>query len=162
GYPPSQVAHHAHTNRYVGNGSKAVTYDSMMTPTIRFAVVPDAPAVLAFWQEAAESPHTDDERSIGQVIEHDPEALIVAESEGVGSVIAAWDGWRGSIYRLAVTPDHRCGGLGRRLVSEAEQRLAEAGALRLHAHRRRVQHSSHQVLASHRVGTANRARTLSA
>lgn len=51
----------------------------------------------------------------------------------VGTVIAAWDGWRGSIYRLAVAPDHRRRGLGRRLVFEAEERLAESGAIRLQA-----------------------------
>ncbi len=107
-----------------------------MTPTLRSAVIADALAVLALWQEAAAEPsHTDDEDSLRRLMERDPEALIVAESEGhiVGSVIAAWDGWRGSVYRLAVAPDHRHAGLGRRLMSEAEERLAEAGARRLQA-----------------------------
>jgi ribosomal protein S18 acetylase RimI-like enzyme len=48
-------------------------------------------------------------------------------------VIAAWDGWRGSIYRLAVTAAHRRSGLGRALLLAAEQRLAELGAARLQA-----------------------------
>lgn len=107
-----------------------------MTTTIRSAVSADGLAVLALWQEAAAEPsHTDDEDSIKRLIDLDPNALMVAESEGriVGSVIAAWDGWRGSIYRLSVAPDHRRAGLGRRLVLEAEERLAEAGARRLQA-----------------------------
>jgi len=107
-----------------------------MTPTIRSSVAADALAVLALWREAAAEPsHTDDEDSLRQLIDLDPEALIVAESENglVGSVIAAWDGWRGSIYRLAVAPHHRRVGLGRRLVLEAEQRLAGVGARRLQA-----------------------------
>ena len=107
-----------------------------MTPTIRSAVVADALAVLALWQEAAAEPsHTDDDVSLRQLIDRRPESLIVAESENriVGSVIAAWDGWRGSIYRLAVAPHHRRAGLGRRLVFEAEERLAGAGARRLQA-----------------------------
>ena len=32
----------------------------------------------------------------------------------MGSVIAGWDGWRGSIYRLAVEPEHRRLGSGSR------------------------------------------------
>jgi ribosomal protein S18 acetylase RimI-like enzyme len=48
-------------------------------------------------------------------------------------VIAGWDGWRGSIYRLAVSPDYRRQGLGRRLLAEAEARLARLGAVRLQA-----------------------------
>ncbi len=65
----------------------------------------------------------------------DPWALIVAVDGGavVGSVIAAWDGWRGSIYRLVVAPSHRRRGLGRRLVEEAAGRLTRAGAVRLQA-----------------------------
>jgi ribosomal protein S18 acetylase RimI-like enzyme len=107
-----------------------------MTPTLRSAHVVDAPAVLALWREAqAEPSRTDDRESITSLIRHDPSALVVAESAGqiVGSVVAAWDGWRGSIYRLAVAPSHRRMGLGRRLVSEAEQRLARAGAVRCQA-----------------------------
>ena len=107
-----------------------------MAPTLRSAQVVDAPAVLALWREArAEPSRTDDRESIANLIRHNPDALVVAESDGriVGSVVAAWDGWRGSIYRLAVAPGHRRVGLGRRLVSEAEQRLARAGAVRYQA-----------------------------
>ena len=43
-------------------------------------------------------------------------------------MIAGWDGWHGSIYRLAVAPAHRRGGLGGRLLREAEHRLAGLGA----------------------------------
>lgn len=107
-----------------------------MTPKIRLAIREDIPAVLALWQESdAEPSHTDDPDSLLQLIEHDPAALIVAESEVriVGSVIAAWDGWRGSIYRLAIAPDHRRTGLGRSLVRTAEDRLVNVGALRIQA-----------------------------
>jgi ribosomal protein S18 acetylase RimI-like enzyme len=65
----------------------------------------------------------------------DPSALIVAQEDGsiVGSVIAAWDGWRGSAYRLVVAPSHRRRGLGRRLLGAAEARLLAQGAVRLQA-----------------------------
>ena len=102
--------------------------------TIRSGNLSDISAVLALWREAeAEPTQTDDSSSLMKLIERDPLALVVADSEGqvVGSVIAGWDGWRGSIYRLAVAPDARRAGLGRRLVAEAEQRLAGLGARRL-------------------------------
>jgi ribosomal protein S18 acetylase RimI-like enzyme len=102
--------------------------------TLRSGNLSDIPAVLALWREAeAEPTHTDDLLSLTKLIERDPRALVVAEVEGqiVGSVIAGWDGWRGSIYRLAVAPEARRAGLGRRLVTEAEQRLAGLGARRL-------------------------------
>jgi len=105
-------------------------------PSCRPATVADAPAVVALWREAeAEQTHTDDEGSVRRLIERDPAALIVAEADGrlVGSVIAGWDGWRGSIHRLAVVPSHRRRGLGGRLVRLAEERLAAAGAVRYQA-----------------------------
>jgi ribosomal protein S18 acetylase RimI-like enzyme len=107
-----------------------------MATRIRFARATDVPAVLALWRESdAEPSHTDDAESLLGLIHHDPEALVVAEVDGriVGSVMAAWDGWRGSIYRLVVAPPHRRDGLGRQLVEVAEKRLAATGARRLQA-----------------------------
>jgi ribosomal protein S18 acetylase RimI-like enzyme len=58
---------------------------------------------------------------------------LVADDGGhiVGSVIAAWDGWRGELYRLAVSPSHRRAGLATKLVREGERRLLEQGARRI-------------------------------
>lgn len=56
-----------------------------------------------------------------------------AEREPIGSLIASWDGWRGSLYRLAVHPDHRRRGLATALVREGERRLRARGAERLAA-----------------------------
>jgi ribosomal protein S18 acetylase RimI-like enzyme len=105
-------------------------------PAIRAAQPDDLPAVLTLWQEArAESSHTDNIQSLRQLIAHDCGALLIAEAGEhiAGSVIAAWDGWRGSIYRLAVLPAYRRHGLGQRLVNEAEKRLSALGAVRLQA-----------------------------
>src|SRR6266516_2483918 len=78
---------------------------------------------------------TDDIESLTKLIAYDPGALLVAvEDETIaGSVIAAWDGWRGSIYRLAVAPSHRRRGLGTVLVNAAVKRLRTLGAVRLQA-----------------------------
>ena len=102
---------------------------------IRPAGSEDIPAVLALWRDAAAPTTTDDPDALGALLAHDPGALMVAESSGliVGTVIAAWDGWRGSVYRIAVAPAYRRGGLGRRLLEEAEARLRRVGARRMHA-----------------------------
>jgi ribosomal protein S18 acetylase RimI-like enzyme len=107
-----------------------------MAPTIRVATSADLVEVLSLWREAdAEPTHTDDEESLEQLIAHEPLALIVLVEDRriIGSVIAGWDGWRGSVYRLVVAPSHRRMGLGLGLVREAERRLAARGASRMQA-----------------------------
>ena len=107
-----------------------------MPITLRSCAPGEAVAVLASWRAAgAEPTHTDDVDSITRLLAFDSDALIVADEDGaiVGSVIAAWDGWRGAIYRLTVEPAHRRAGLGRRLLDEAERRLAAKRAVRLAA-----------------------------
>lgn len=56
-------------------------------------------------------------------------AVRTARADDIPAVLALWR----SIYRLAVAPSQRHQGLGRRLVSEAEKRLAALGAVRLQA-----------------------------
>lgn len=106
-----------------------------MRPVIRVGIKDDIPRVLALWSRSAEPTHTDDAAGVAQLIDRDPQALLVAEAGDVlvGSVIAAWDGWRGSIYRLAVEPQERRFGLGRRLLEAAEARFDELGARRSQA-----------------------------
>ena len=103
---------------------------------IRPARHEDIEDVLALWSDAeAEPTHTDNAVSLALLLRHDPEAVLVAEVNGrvVGTVIAGWDGWRGSIYRLVVHPLHRRQRLGRRLLAEAESRFAKLGADRRQA-----------------------------
>lgn len=91
--------------------------------------------MLSLWRLAAAPTTTDDTDGVSALLERDPGALIVAESSGriVGTVIAAWDGWRGSVYRIVVAPEFRRAGLGRGLLDEAENRLRRSGARRMHA-----------------------------
>jgi ribosomal protein S18 acetylase RimI-like enzyme len=105
--------------------------------TIRAALAADIPAVLALWEDvrsvAASMPDTP--AGLQALIDHMPDSLLVADLEGeiVGTVIAAWDGWRGNIYRLAVRRDCRRLGIGLRLVAAGEARLHEKGARRVTA-----------------------------
>jgi ribosomal protein S18 acetylase RimI-like enzyme len=64
-------------------------------------------------------------------------SLLVAEDgdDGmvVGTLIAAWDGWRGNMYRLAVAEEHRRQGVARELVAAGERLLEARGARRITA-----------------------------
>ena len=106
-----------------------------MSTDIRPATAGDIPSVLELWRGSAAPTSTDSAEALLGLLRRDPGALMVADAAGevVGSVIAAWDGWRGSVYRLAVDPAHRRRGLGRRLLREAEHHLTAVGARRMHA-----------------------------
>ena len=96
----------------------------------------DIASVLDLWAAAGSLPTvTDSPDGLARLLAADPQALLVAELGGVivGSLIAAWDGWRGSFYRLAVSPEHRRKGLATVLLREGERRLRERGAVRLTA-----------------------------
>jgi ribosomal protein S18 acetylase RimI-like enzyme len=86
--------------------------------------------VLALWADArtlaAATPDTP------ETVERALDSLLVAEEDGtlVGTVIAAFDGWRGNFYRLAVAPDHRRQGIASALVRAGEARLRAVGARR--------------------------------
>jgi ribosomal protein S18 acetylase RimI-like enzyme len=102
---------------------------------LRAAVGADIAAVLVFWAEATSEPSsTDDAAGVEALLAHSPGALILALDDGVivGTVIAGWDGWRGTVYRLAVAPARRREGNATRLVDEAERQLRAHGVRRMH------------------------------
>jgi ribosomal protein S18 acetylase RimI-like enzyme len=104
--------------------------------TIRSATSADIAAILSLWTAAGVPPGVSDTPTgLATLLDGDSEALLIAESQSalVGSLIAAWDGWRASFYRLAVRPDRRREGIGTALLREGERRLEDRGALRLTA-----------------------------
>src|SRR2546428_7286554 len=62
----------------------------------------------------------------------DPELFLVAEGRGriLAAVMGAWDGRRGWIYRLAVTPKAQRRGVGTILVRELERRMSRKGVVK--------------------------------
>ena len=73
--------------------------------------------------------------AVQRVLDHEGSALLVSEEGGelVAAVIAAWDGWRGNVYRLAVRPERRRRGLASMLVAAAHEHLREQGCRRVTA-----------------------------
>jgi ribosomal protein S18 acetylase RimI-like enzyme len=103
---------------------------------IRPATSEDVPRVLAVWRDAGAVPGaTDDAASVAALIAFDPGALLVADADGEigGTLIAAWDGWRGDMYRLAVVPAHRRNGVAVALAAAGEERLRALGCRRITA-----------------------------
>jgi ribosomal protein S18 acetylase RimI-like enzyme len=103
--------------------------------TVRDCGLGDVPAILEFWQEATTPSATDTADDLCRAIGLPGTHVLVAEADGkiVGSVMGAFDGWRGNIYRLAVDPSCRRKGVARDLVAQIEKRLAAAGARRITA-----------------------------
>lgn len=94
-------------------------------------------AVLDLWaqvrsEHASTSDRLDD---VERLVADSPAALLVAERDGevVGALIAAWDGWRGNMYRLAVRDSHRREGIGLALTRAGEDYLRSCGVRRVTA-----------------------------
>jgi ribosomal protein S18 acetylase RimI-like enzyme len=106
---------------------------------VRAAGRDDVPAVLALWARsrsaAASTPDTAE--ALERLLATGPGALLVAEDPAggaiVGALVAAWDGWRGNMYRLAVEPAQRRRGIGLALVRAGERHLEAQGARRVTA-----------------------------
>lgn len=97
----------------------------------------DVQAVVELWAQARSEHATTPDRSddVECLLAESPAALLVAEREGeiVGALIAAWDGWRGNMYRLAVRDGHRRQGIGIALIRAGEEYLRDRGAHRVTA-----------------------------
>jgi ribosomal protein S18 acetylase RimI-like enzyme len=105
--------------------------------TVRAARSAEAPAILDLWA-GARSPHAttpDRIEDVHRLLVETPGSLLVADAGGVlvGVLIAAWDGWRGNMYRLAVLRKHRRRRIGLALVRAGEEHLRRQGARRITA-----------------------------
>jgi ribosomal protein S18 acetylase RimI-like enzyme len=105
--------------------------------SVRAGRVQDASAVLELWQQARSAHASTDDRleDVERLLSKAPGSVLVAEEDRalLGVLIAAWDGWRGNMYRLAVREEHRRRGIGLMLVRGGEEHLRRQGACRVTA-----------------------------
>lgn len=103
---------------------------------IRSFVFPDDyEGVHALWSNAGSGVHlgrSDTPEEIAKKLSRDADLFLVAESQGsiVGSVMGGFDGRRGLVYHLAVSPKLRRAGIGSALMAALEERLRDKGCLR--------------------------------
>jgi ribosomal protein S18 acetylase RimI-like enzyme len=87
----------------------------------------DEAAVVKLWREVFpdDPPHHDPVACIHLKVAEQPELFFVATRGGdvVGSIMAGFDGHRGWIYRVAVSPRHQRQGIGTALMRRAETEL---------------------------------------
>jgi ribosomal protein S18 acetylase RimI-like enzyme len=84
-------------------------------------------AVVALWHAAGlVRPWNDPHRDIARKKQVQRELFLVAEDAGavVGTAMAGYDGHRGWVYYLAVSPASQRSGLGRAMMRAAEEWLA--------------------------------------
>jgi ribosomal protein S18 acetylase RimI-like enzyme len=105
-----------------------------MSLVIRAFAKPDEAAVVALWRATGltrpwNDPHADIARK--QAVQ--PELFLVGELDGriIASAMAGYDGHRGSVYYLAVSPDHQGRGHARALMAEVVRRLEAMGCPKL-------------------------------
>jgi len=97
-----------------------------------FDLARDFDAVTALWQASGPGVRlglSDTPEEITRKLKRDPDLFLVAENEAqvVGAVLGGFDGRRGMVYHLAVTPEARGRGLGTALMAELEARLKAKG-----------------------------------
>lgn len=105
-------------------------------PSLRLATPDDAEPLLRLWAQAAHGRSvSDDLVPVMGFLGHPSSRCVVAEVDGVlvGSVLMGWDGWRLSVYRLAVDPSVRRQGVAGRLLDEVERLAVDVGARRIDA-----------------------------
>ena len=105
-----------------------------MCMEFRRATPHDAELILQLWRDSGASMSTTDEvEYLRQVTENPAAVFLIALVSGVivGSLLGTFDGWRGNMYRLVVSPSRRRQGVGRELVRQVEQVFAEWGVRRV-------------------------------
>ena len=110
--------------------SSVVNSDLDHVLDIRSFQLADEEAVIALWRACGlVAPQNDPRADIRRKLAVAPELFLVGVMDGeiVATVMAGYEGHRGRINYLAVSPRHRRGGLGRDMMVRAEQMLRARG-----------------------------------
>ncbi len=109
--------------------------------TIRPFVEADEAAVVDLWRRCGLlRPWNDPKKDIARKLTTQRELFIVGEEDGriVAAAMAGYDGHRGWVNYLAVDPERRGEGLGRRVMETIERELAARGCPKLNLQVRRT------------------------
>lgn len=118
---------------------------------IRSYSEPDEARVAVLWREVFpgspswNQPETDIQRKLA--IQRELFLVATIDSELVGTAMAGYDGHRGWVYYVAVSPKHRRQGIGTALMKAVEQRLASMGCPKLNL---QVRATNEEVVAFYR------------
>jgi ribosomal protein S18 acetylase RimI-like enzyme len=94
----------------------------------------DEEALIGLWRDCKLlAPQNDPRKDIRRKLRVNPEWFLIGELDGrlVASCMVGYDGHRGWINYLAVSPHAQRRGLATQLVAEAERLLREAGCLKI-------------------------------
>jgi|SRR6476619_1394753 ribosomal protein S18 acetylase RimI-like enzyme len=101
----------------------------------------DESAVIALWNEVLpdSAPHNDPATAIRKklAVERDLFFVAVVDETIVGTVMGGYDGHRGWVYAVAVSPRHRRQGIGTVLIRHLEVALVARGCLKINLQVRR-------------------------
>ena len=118
---------------------------------IRPFIESDEVAVTGLWREIFPDaptwnrPESDIQRKLA--VQRELFLVAVKDQELVGTAMAGYDGHRGWVYYVAVSPNHRRRGIGSALMAEVEGRLAGMGCPKLNL---QVRATNHEVVAFYR------------
>lgn len=110
----------------------------------------DRAAVLKLWLECGlTQPQNDPTKDIQRKLSIQPELFLVGLSEEilVAAVMAGYDGHRGWLNYLAVSPDFQRHGYGKEMVMAAEKRLLQLGCPKINI---QVRSSNKEAMAFYR------------
>ena len=101
---------------------------------IRTFTESDRKAVVELWKACdLTRPWNDPDLDISRKLAVQPELFLVVEQEGevIASVMGGYDGHRGSVFYLAVSPRHQGQGYGKLLMAKLEELLVAMGCPKL-------------------------------
>ena len=91
--------------------------------------------VISLWKDVFgyEAEHNAPQLVIDKKLDFGDELFFVALNDQtvIGTVMAGYDGHRGWIYSIAVSPSYQKKGLGTSLLSFAERKLSELGCMKI-------------------------------
>ena len=102
---------------------------------IRPATVADRSSVIALWETVFpdDPPHNAPPKVFDAKLAVQDDMLLVAVEDGavVGTTMAGYDGFRGWLHKVAVSPQHQGRGLATALVRHAIRTLRSAGCIKV-------------------------------